>query len=1375
MNKLAFKSIRTRLTFWFLILALTPLIIGILITFNQQKRLIEQETFNKLTSIRDLKAMQLEQWLDKSLGDLRVMSGDFEIRDLENIFEKKSKSPEDIEKIETARELLNRNLRNFDHYSEIFIIGANTGLVEISTHAGSLGENKSHNIYFTIPLETGEIYIKDIYYSSSTNKPEMTISLPILCLAHNKHIVGILVVRIDLGNSLFKMLLERVGLGKTGEILIVNENVVALNELRWYDNAPLNLQIDSESAINAAQGKTGILVSTDYRGEEILAAYTYIPETGWGFICKQDLSELNAPIREMILDFVILFIISAILIYLAAFFISKTISKPIIGMDVLSKKIKVGDYTVRNVVRSEDELGSLAKSINEMTASIESLITTQKGVSNISEAMIGQSSMQGFGSELLKQLMEITKSNMGTFYILNEANLEFEHFTSVGANEELLKSFSAENPEGEFGNAISQKKIFYLRNIPEDSVFKFRTTAGDLIPKEIITIPILIDNTVVALISLANIQKFSKESYSIFEQSWNAINSSYSNLMASERTSILAESLFKTNQQLEAQTEELQEQSEELQNQTEELQQTSEELQEQNLELDLQSKQVEEANKLKSEFLSNMSHELRTPLNSIMALSRVLMIQAKDKLSEEENNYLEIVERNGRQLRSLINDILDLSKIEAGKMDVNPKFISLNTMLKNIRDSLLPIVQEKDLEFKLDIADDLPEIETDEDKLHQVLQNIISNSVKFTEKGNIDITVNYDSEKVYIYVKDTGIGIPKEALSHIFKEFRQVDGSSSRQYEGTGLGLAIAYKMIKVLGGDIQVKSALDKGSTFTITLPIKWQGEAELLDIKTFQPAIPEPKGETILVVDDDPKFASDISKYFEIAGYSTIKAISGKEALKLAEEHQPFAITLDMIMPEMDGLEVLQRLKSNLKTKDIPVIVVSVTENRDTGFLMGAVGYIQKPVDKSLLIFEINKLKKNPDYVMIVDDNEIDLKQMAEIIKAENINTILAEGGKKCIKLLKEHTPDVLVLDLLMPDMDGFQVLDKIRKDKETRDLPVIVVTAKDLTKEDRAKFKGQVSSVLTKSDSTPQDLFQEVKRIFAGLERSREISESEKKNSETRILIVEDNEATIIQMKAVLENEGYKLDVAVDGKQALEYIKNKIPDGIILDLIMPGIDGFEVLKNIRNTEETKNIPVVVLTAKDLNSEDLSKLRANNIQQLVQKGDVDIDRLLFKIKMALGNAPEFKEKGKRGKEKRKTVKPEKRRKTEMKKQIDGLPRVLVVEDNPDNMATLKAIIGGKYEMLEAGDGKEGLYKVVNEKPDLVLLDISIPKMDGVEVVSIIKESKKTKHIPVIAVTARAMKEDKKTFLNAGCDDYIAKPVDPEIVMKKLKKWLGK
>jgi len=1003
----------------------------------------------------------------------------------------------------------------------------------------------------------------------------------------------------------------------------------------------------------------------------------------------------------------------------------------------------------------------MARHFNRLVDRLQGQFWLKDGQNSLSEEMAGDLTYEDLVIKSTHFISRYVGACAGALYAYDKKRSLCELKASYAFVEG--KQFSSEFGLGEgiVGQVAVEKKPILLEGITRVEALGKTGTVNEP-PKNIYAVPLLYEEGLYGVLEVATFEEINPLKIEFLNMAAPMISTSLYSALQGVQIKSLLESTQKANEELAAQ-------AEELQSQAEELQQTSDELQEQNTELEAQRRQVEEANRLKSEFLSNMSHELRTPLNSVMALSRVLIMQTKEKLSEEETNYLEIIERNGKNLLSLINDILDLSKIEAGRMDVSPKQFSIRSTIDVIAENLEPLAKEKGIEIIQQIPEDLPRIESDESRVHQILQNIIGNGVKFTNKGSVTVSASSDTEKVYIKVKDTGIGISNKDLPHIFDEFRQVDGSSSRMYEGTGLGLAIAYKAAKILGGDMSVESVSGKGTTFTVTLPIKWEGEASI-----YEPIIAGPPSETIgagqktvLVVDDEPNVVLMISEYLTGEGYNTITATSGKKALELAETHRPFAITLDVIMPEMDGWEVLQNLKKNPETADIPVIIVSVSGDRATGFALGAVGSITKPFTRDALIAEINKIgRPRPHSIMVVDDNEIDLREMARVIEEEGIKTVLAGSGSNCMEMLKEDSPDILVLDLMMPEMDGFEVLDRIRMDPKTGNLPVIIVTAKDLSIEDRKRLKGSVSSILAKSDTTSRALLEEIKKILIKIERHAESPEDNRARRDTRILLVEDNESSVIQVKRILENEGFIVHVARDGGEALDYMKGSIPDGIILDLMMPGVDGFEVLEKIRSTKATTGIPVLILTAKDLTPDDLKRLRSNNVQQLIQKGDVDRERLLFKTGQMLGVGLETGDlKLETGNLKLETGKPQ-----------PGIPlsegqpaTILVVEDNPDNMMTIKAILKGNYNILEATDGEGGLRTVLEEKPDLVLLDMSLPKMDGFEVVRNIKEDENARHIPVIALTARAMKGDREQIIEAGCDDYISKPVDPEEVLKKI------
>ena len=1047
--------------------------------------------------------------------------------------------------------------------------------------------------------------------------------------------------------------------------------------------------------------------------------------------------------------------------------ITRSILKAITNLNLVSNKIQSGDYTVRNIIKSNDELSHLAATFNNMADAIESRNSITSGVAAISSAIVGKDSIEDFASSLIAVFKKKTLAQMATFHLLNEDKNEFEHVVSIGANKKTLNSFSAKHPEGEFGNACSRKKIYHLKNVSKNTIFKYNTVAGKAIPKEIITIPIIVNNQVIALISLVNLNEFSTESCEIITQTQEPINTSFATIFANEQAKIFAQKLVVSNQQLEAQSEELQEQTEELQNQSNELRMSSEELNEQNLELQMQRRQVEEATRLKSEFLSNMSHELRTPLNSINALSKVLMIQSAEKLSEDENKYLEIIERNGKRLLTLINDILDLSKIEAGKMEVDLHQFALKPSIELITENLKSLASEKDIQLNLAISEDLPAIESDENRLHQVLTNIIGNAIKFTHEGEVNVTAFTENGNAVIRVQDTGIGMDADILPYIFKEFRQEDGSTSRSFEGTGLGLAIANKIIQALNGEIKVESNKGIGSTFTISLPIKSNFEESTV-LETFKTPFISPKKKLILVVDDEVKSIQQLSKSLDAEGYQTIGASTGKEALRLAEKHQPFAITLDIAMPDMDGWEVLLKLQANEATKDIPVIVVSKTDDINTGQALGAIGYIQKPVNKQLLIQEINKVAESPVKVMVVDDSEIDSRHISDILKKENIENILASNGQQCLNELKTEKPDVLILDLMMPEMDGFQVLSAIRSEKSTQDLPVIVVTAKDLTSEDKAKLQGKATSILTKGVLKPDNLLIELKRILGNIAVKKSPNRLKPTNGKKRLLLIEDSEAAIIQIQKVVAHENIIIDFATNGIEALQYIETTIPDGIILDLMMPEMDGFETLEKIRGSAETKDIPVLVLTAKTLTKSDLSKLSSNNVKQLIQKGDVNVKELLAKINAMIGieiTPPIVPAKIK--------TTPTIITKTPIKINKGKKPTIVLVEDNPDNRITAKAILGDGFTIIEAVDGEDGLQKIAQEIPDLVLLDISLPKKDGIEVVKMLKENEKTKGIPVIALTAKAMKKDREIIMEAGCDEYVSKPIDVVELRSKIAQFI--
>jgi len=1147
-------------------------------------------------------------------------------------------------------------------------------------------------------------------------------------------------------------------LGEEGKALVEETNSLFA---RW---KPIRVEVEELvlRGDHAAANKITREKGADYvvRLERNIAALTaYAIKKADGFMA--DARKTQDRILNNALVFVFIMILSGLGI---GVFMSASILSSISALKETMTTITGSGELKEAQLEGNNEITEMAGHFNDLILRLKRQFWLGDGRNSLNRDLSGELTYDEILEKSIQAVCRYTHACAGAAYRFNTEEETCELKSSYALVERTHLGNRFPLGHGIVGQVALERKPILLKDISKKDALGRSATINQA-PEAIYALPLVHQDKLYGVMETASFEAIDPIKQKYLESAAQTIALFLHSASQRDRIRQLLDLSRAANEKLKDQTRELQSQTAELTALNEEFQQQSHELKAQNLALEDQRIQVEEANRLKSEFLSNMSHELRTPLNSVNALSRVLMVQAKEKLSTEELNYLSIIERNGKHLLSLINDILDLSKIEAGRMEVIEGEFSVNTMVETILDSLAPIAREKGIGLETDPTPNLPWMVSDESRVFQILQNIIANAVKFTEIGQVRVKTYMENQDIVcIRVQDTGIGISTRDLDGIFEEFRQADGASTRKFEGSGLGLSIAYKSATLLGGDIHVDSIPDQGTTFCIYLPLRYQGPAPVPGSPTVPPASPlEPvynEAATILAVDDDPKILSLISGALTKGGYNCITAGSGREALDLAKTHKPAAITLDILMPDMDGWEVLSELKKDLATKEIPVIIVSVSHDRATGFALGAVGYVTKPIGKETLLTQIKQLFTTlPSRVLVVDDSPLDREHTSDILEAQGIEVTTAENGRTCMDMLIRETPDLVVLDLVMPEMDGFKVLKLIRDTPDTRHLPVIVVSAKDLSQEEKQLLESQVSAVLTKGISPESALVEKINQILSAAgKRVAPVRETDP--GAKTILLVEDNEAAVIQVQTALNTLGVNVKIAMNGRQALDRIGRDIPDGIILDLMMPEVDGFQVLESIRSAPETRDIPVLILTAKDLTSEDLAKLKANQARHLIQKGDVDQDELIRQISEMVAPlpAPEI---------------PPASKPIPKAPESGAKPLVLVVEDNPDNMITIKAILGPSCAVIGAYDGKQGLDKAVSILPDLILLDMSLPVMDGFAVVKTLKSDDRTKGIPVIALTAQAMKGDRKKILAAGCDDYVSKPVDPDIIMKTLAKWV--
>lgn len=716
---------------------------------------------------------------------------------------------------------------------------------------------------------------------------------------------------------------------------------------------------------------------------------------------------------------------------------------------------------------------------------------------------------------------------------------------------------------------------------------------------------------------------------------------------------------------MQASEEELRVQQEELQQTNEELEERSGLLEEKNFEIQRKAEELELTTRYKSEFLANMSHELRTPLNSILLLSRLLAENDEKTLSNDQVEYATVIQSSGNGLLGLIDEILDLSKIEAGKMELEFDQVSLKEVSVDIKSLFTQVAREKGLEFTITLSPEIPAfIETDKMRLEQILKNLISNAIKFTSKGavTVDIKASHEDNRICFVVKDTGIGIAPEKQQLIFEAFQQADGSTKRKYGGTGLGLSISRELVKLLGGEITVSSLPGKGSEFTMYIPVV-NSETEQNPIKenlfslrnenqqkvrfpdpsqfisTVVPQnIPDDRhvitgtDKVILIVEDDTLFARSLLDYTRKQGYKGIVAVRGDEGLELAGTFNPLGILLDIQLPVMSGWEVMDALKANPETRHIPVHIMSSHRMKSESMMKGAVDFIDKPmvIDKMHDIFEKIEyvISRKAKKVLIVEDNSKHAKALAYFLGTYNINSELKGDISEGIKALRENEVDCVILDMGIPDKRAYETLEEVKKNPEFGNIPIIVFTGKSLSMTEELRIKQYADSIIVKTAHSYQRMLDEVSLFLHVVEESKKptAKTSEFKrlgglneilNNKT-VLIADDDVRNIFSLSKSLEN--YKMNVitALDGKEAMQKLhENPLVDVVLLDMMMPQMDGYETARKIRENYQWRNLPVIAVTAKAMTGDREKCINAGASDYITKP--VDIDQLMSLLRVWL------------------------------------------------------------------------------------------------------------------------------------------------------------
>lgn len=910
----------------------------------------------------------------------------------------------------------------------------------------------------------------------------------------------------------------------------------------------------------------------------------------------------------------------------------------------------------------------------------------QGAQADLGRVMMGDQPIDTLAAAILGFLHERTGSHAGALFKGEGGTFRRIAMQGVPDGAEVPQAFRLN--EGLMGQVAASGRAMVLRDVPA-GYFTIGSALGRDMPRTLVIAPASADGTINAVIELGFLTDVDDLVLQLLDEAAGAIGIA---LRSARFRARLQDALEETQRQageLQAQSEELRVSNEELEEQSAalretqarlelqqvELEQTNSQLEEQaqtletqrdDLErasatLQLRARELEQASQYKSDFLANMSHELRTPLNSLLILSKLLGDNGDGNLTGEQVKFARTIESSGNDLLNLINDILDLSKIEAGHVTIQAAPVAIDRLTNDLKKTFQPIADDRGLALEFEIASDAPRtIETDRIRLEQVLKNLLSNGLKFTERGSVRLTIApAANDAVELAVTDTGIGISPDQHAGIFEAFQQADGTISRKYGGTGLGLSISRELARLLGGAISLQSVPGTGSRFALTIPVTYDPARVAERAPNAAPAaaaVPSPKTRTkpapttprarveddrdalradkrlLLVIEDDAVFAGIIRHLSNEMNFQCIVAGTAQEAIEAARDHKPHAIVLDIGLPDQSGLMVLDRLKHQDETRHIPIHVISGADQSQTALALGAIGYLEKPAKREQLAEVLSalqaKLEARMRRVLIVEDNAVQRDAVTELLRSQDVETVGVGTAGECIQRLRDEHFDCMVLDLSLPDASGFALLETLSDDGTIAYPPVIVYTGRDLTDDEEQRLRRYSSSIIIKGAKSPERLLDEVSlflhQVVADLppEQRRMIEKARHRDAALegrRVLIVEDDIRNVYSLTAVLEPRGVVTAIARNGQEALDRLGAAGDAGridlVLMDVMMPVMDGLTAVRAIRENPAFAKLPVIMLTAKAMPDDQRTCLEAGANDYMAKP--IDVDRLLSLVRV--------------------------------------------------------------------------------------------------------------------------------------------------------------
>ncbi len=1350
-----YRGLGKTLLLAFLAMALIPVTVVSTISYRNAYRSIQDDAVKALRSVASLKTAQIDAYFDKILADLRLQSqmrynSQF-LADLIAAYENSGKSPGDFTKsYDWARIMEEQNydlktFRRMYQYHDIYLIDTSGNILFSAAAENDLGTNLFEGPYAgtrfaaacqkALATEQPAFSDYEIYQPSGAEAVYGFFAAAILNDDGEK--IGLIALQFSI-DPINHIMQAPINLGKTAETYLIGPDLkMRSNSILSAEKTVLKVPVENtqtrawkrhlDEKKDTEAMKHHSFNYDGSHGQPVLGTHSDIDIEGvpFGVVAEIEQNEIFASANELRSIMLHLLIGTSVLVIGIAVLISARIVRPVRTLSAGAKRVAEGDLDHSIEIRSKNEIGELTHSFNEMIGSLRQTRQENQtqnwyktGQTQLNEQLRGIDDIAQLGRNTITFLAKYLDCPVGTLYLSNGDN----HLNLVGSyayrkRKHISNTF--EVGEGLVGQAALEKESIILTEVPDEYI-AVSSGLGQAVPRNILVLPFMRNGDVKGVVELGGLREFSETDLTFLNQVSESIaiaaHSAQSRQQMQkllERTQSQAEELEaqqeelqQSNQELEKHTQALQQSEEKLQAEQEKLRQINEELEEQFEHLEKQKEQTEKSNKelqaakglieekarelelsskYKSEFLANMSHELRTPLNSILLLSRLLGDNKDGGLSQEHIESAKTIYAAGAELLALINEILDLSKVEAGMMEFHMEDVNLKAFARDIARDVRPLALEKKLALETEVADGVPDaIHTDRQRITQVIKNFLSNALKFTTTGSIRLRIHrpdgqpdeqrflsqngFDARQTVLFsVIDTGIGIPEDKQQVIFEAFQQADGTTSRKYGGTGLGLSIAKEIAQLLGGKIRLKSRQGKGSTFSLYLPEAAKDTRGSIKEHKALPATIEketpratttlkpekPKTDTlrtedietliddrkniaegdklILLIEDDPRFLKILMDMSRDYGFKCLVAGDGETGLQFAEYYKPSAIILDIGLPGIDGWAVMARLKENSETRHIPVHFISAFDKKSDALKMGAVDYLKKPVTPETMVQAFDNIhriiSKPVKDLLIAEDNPQQAQAIVKLIGKGDVRTTVVDKASEAYEQVLSGKFDCMILDLGLPDMFGIDLLTKMRNNTEIPNLPIIVYTARELTDSEKAAIDTLAQSTIIKGTNSPEKLL-----------------------DETTLFL-------------------HRIAADLPAKQQ------------------------EMLRMIHDRQ-------TILADKN---------------------------------------------------------------------------ILVVDDDMRNVYSLMKVLEKEgLRVQAAANGREGI-ECLEKHPDidLVLMDVMMPEMDGYEAMKAIRKQQHFKDLPIIALTAKAMKGDRAKCIQAGASDYLAKPVDVDRLISMLRVWL--